>query len=214
MAFTRSLQLKWTVDRKENTRFPLLGALSRRRLCIQGAAVPSERLFKKARDTCTKKRASMSPEYASDLIFCAENLPRMRDAQREKLKEEAVDKVELSLSSSSTKQASSSSTKQVCASSSSTQQAFASSSSPKHACSSSSSPKQVSSSSSSSSCRDGVDAADAFTALRRGAVNVALSIKATASRKRRCIQFNGDDGDIIDINVDDPADNGMFSYSL
>ena len=40
----------------------------------------------------------------------------MRDAQREKLKEEAVDKVELSLSSSSTKQASSSSTKQVCAS--------------------------------------------------------------------------------------------------
>ena len=125
MAFTRSLQLKWTVDplsfwRKENTRFPLLGALSRRRLCIQGAAVPSERLFKKARDTCTKIRASMSPEYASDLIFCAENLPRMRDAQREKLKEEAVDKVELSLSSSSTKQASSSSTKQVCASSSST----------------------------------------------------------------------------------------------
>ena len=60
MAFTRSLQLKWTVDRNENTRFPLLGALSRRRLCIQGAAVPSERLFKKARDTCTKKRASMS----------------------------------------------------------------------------------------------------------------------------------------------------------
>ena len=156
----------------------------------------------------------MSPEYASDLIFCAENLPRMRDAQREKLKEEAVVKVELSLSSSSTKQASSSSNKQVCASSSSTQQACASSSSPKHACASSSSTQQTCASSSSSSCRDGVDAADEFTALRRGAVNVALSIKATASRKRNCIPLNGDDGDIIDINVDDPADNGMFSYSL
>ena len=60
---------------------------------------------------------------------------------------------------------------------------------------------------------------DAFTALRRGAVNVALSIKATASRKRRCIPLNGDDrdlddGDIIDFNVDGPADNGTFSCSL
>ena len=59
-----------------------------------------------------------------------------------------------------------------------------------------------------------ITAADAFTALIRVAFNVSLSIKATASRKRRCIQFNGDDGDIIDINVDDPADNGMFSYSI
>ena len=50
-------------------RFPLVAELSRRILCIPATSASSERVFSAAGLTISKKRASLNPDTAADLIF-------------------------------------------------------------------------------------------------------------------------------------------------
>ena len=63
--YTNPLDL-WRIH---EPRFPLLAELSRTILCIPATSAPSECVFSAAGLTISKKRASLNPDTAADLIF-------------------------------------------------------------------------------------------------------------------------------------------------
>lgn len=71
------------VNRKDNplqfwkdhqAQFPRLSMLARKYLCCPATSVPSERLFSKAGEVISKRRASLSPQNADKIIFLNKNL--------------------------------------------------------------------------------------------------------------------------------------------
>ena len=61
----------WRAHHKE---YPHLADMARKYLCIQASSSPSERLFSKAGNIITPRRAQLKPQKANMLIFLADNL--------------------------------------------------------------------------------------------------------------------------------------------
>ena len=64
--------LQWWRDHERD--FKTLSGLAKKYLCIQATSSPSERLFSKAGQVITPRRAQLKPEKANMLIFLADNL--------------------------------------------------------------------------------------------------------------------------------------------
>ena len=60
--------------RTNEARFPTLGKLARKYLCVPATSVPSERIFSTAGHVISCRRSSLTPENADMLIFLHKNL--------------------------------------------------------------------------------------------------------------------------------------------
>lgn len=65
--------LIWWKD--EQKKFPALGFLARKYLCVCGTSVPSERLFSQGGNIVNNLRNRLSAEHVTMLIFLAKNMP-------------------------------------------------------------------------------------------------------------------------------------------
>ena len=65
--------LTWWRD--EQMKFPVLGSLASKYLCICGPSVPSERLFSKGGNIVNTLWNRLSAEHVNMLIFLAKNMP-------------------------------------------------------------------------------------------------------------------------------------------
>ena len=65
--------LTWWRD--EQKKFPVLGSLACKYLCICGTSVPSERLFSQGGNIVNTLRNRLSAEHVNMLIFLAKNMP-------------------------------------------------------------------------------------------------------------------------------------------
>ena len=66
-------QLTWWRD--EQKKFPVLGSLAHKYLCICGTSVPSERLFSQGGNIVNTLRNRLLAEHVNMLIFLAKNMP-------------------------------------------------------------------------------------------------------------------------------------------
>jgi hypothetical protein len=66
-----SCPLTWW--RAHQLTYPAVAEVARHILCVPATSVPSERLFSKAGDVITKKRNSLEPKKAEQIIFIMDN---------------------------------------------------------------------------------------------------------------------------------------------
>ncbi len=69
----------WKANARE---FPLLAKAARKYLCIQASSASSERVFSTAGATVTYKRTKLDTENVHMLVYCKENLPKVRISSR------------------------------------------------------------------------------------------------------------------------------------
>ena len=64
--------LQWWKDKEDN--YPLLSILARYHLCVPATSVPSERVFSKAGQIVSDRRALIKPKHVDYLIFLNKNM--------------------------------------------------------------------------------------------------------------------------------------------